>query len=214
MTTDKTRFPLQLAELVGASLVERLVDVCDRIEVAGSIRRRRQFVGDIEVLCNPKAGGLDLFGEPVEGDSALDRRCLELMGQGLIEYRLNVDGVKMYGPLNKYVRHVGSTIPVDIFTTSQEQWGMALLVRTGPREFNQSVMYEFQRQGMQGHAYGGVSWGELEISCPEEQEVFNLLGWDYIPPEYRGNEPELRWRQVRHAVQEKAGRGQNSKMSG
>ena len=128
--------------------MERLEDVCDRIEVAGSIRRRRQFVGDIEILCIPKTGGLDLFGEPVEGDSALDRCCLELLDQGLIEYRLNVDGVKMYGPLNKYVRHVGSGIPVDIFTTAADRWGMALLVRTGPREFNQSVMYEFQRLGL------------------------------------------------------------------
>ena len=65
MTTDKTRFPIQIAELVGASLVERLEDVCDRIEVAGSIRRRRQFVGDIEILCIPKTGGLDLFGADV-----------------------------------------------------------------------------------------------------------------------------------------------------
>ena len=203
MTTAKERHPLALAELVAEATVRMLQDSCERIEVAGSIRRRREDVGDVEILCIPRVGGVDLFGQPVEGDTALDRRCKDLLDQGFLEYRLNVDGERQYGPRNKYTVHTATGIGVDIFTTSCEQWGMALLVRTGPQSFCRAVMTQFQCLGLQGHAYGGVSRGERMLDCPDEQTVFDLLQWDYIPPELRGNAPEQRWGQVHHAVRER-----------
>ena len=174
---------------MGQSVVALLAGACDRIEIAGSTRRQEVEVGDIEILAIPKVGGLDLFGEPVEGDSALDRRCRELLGQGLFEYRLNVAGDRMYRPNNKYVRHVGTGIPVDIFTASPEFWGMAPVVRTGPKEFCQAIMTRFQSLTLQGHASAGVSRGAQMMDCPTEQDVFDFLQWEYIAPEFRGSTP-------------------------
>ncbi len=67
MATVKRRWPLELAELTAQVLVSQVGDVCERIEVAGSVRRGRMDVGDIELLCIPRQQQvLDLFGRPVE----------------------------------------------------------------------------------------------------------------------------------------------------
>ena len=205
MTEGKKRYPLDLAELVGQSVVKWLAGACEKIEIAGSIRRRETTIGDIEILAIPKVGGRDMFGEPVAGDSSLDRRCNELLAQDLFEYRLNVLGDRMYGPDNKYVRHVGTGIPVDIFTASAEFWGMALMVRTGPKEFSQAIMSRFQELNLQGHAYAGVSRGQRMLDCPTEQDVFDFLKWDFIGPEFRGSTPGQRWGGVRQAILKRAG---------
>ena len=65
-TEGKKRYPLDLAELVGQSVVKWLAGACEKIEIAGSIRRRETTIGDIEILAIPKVGGRDMFGEPVE----------------------------------------------------------------------------------------------------------------------------------------------------
>ena len=52
--TTKTRFDLRIAEPVAERLVEQLRPYCERIQIAGSIRRRKWAVGDIELLCIPK----------------------------------------------------------------------------------------------------------------------------------------------------------------
>ena len=85
----KSKFPLPLAEVTGQSLIRLLADSCDRIEIAGSVRRQVFEVGDIELLCIPKAGAVDLFGEPVASESLLDQRCSELIHQGILAPRPN-----------------------------------------------------------------------------------------------------------------------------
>ena len=60
--TTKPRFPLPLAEVTGESLIRMLAGTCERIDMAGSVRRKVFEVGAIELLCIPKAGAVDLFG--------------------------------------------------------------------------------------------------------------------------------------------------------
>ncbi|MDP2952269.1 MAG: hypothetical protein Q8O76_02995, partial [Chloroflexota bacterium] len=76
-------------------------------------------------------------------------------------------------------------IGVDLFSTTEQHWGMALLVRTGPADFCKRVMGTFKANGLKAHAYGGVEVEGVEVPCPTEEEVFRLLGWPYIPPEKR-----------------------------
>ena len=54
--TAKSRHPLDLAEVTAAVLVKLLAPACERIEVAGSVRRGRLDVGDIELLAVPSPG--------------------------------------------------------------------------------------------------------------------------------------------------------------
>ena len=60
------------------------------------------------------------------------------------------------------------------------------MVRTGPKDFNVRMMARFRELGMRGPAYGGVTDQEgNEIECPDEETVFRLLGWSWMPPERR-----------------------------
>lgn len=197
-TIPKKKYPVAQAYSLARALVEELAPYCERIEVAGSIRRRAAQVGDIELLCIPKVEQrtLDLFSEVTASDDRLDGKLQEMISAGILEKRGG------YGTENKFLRHIESGIPIDIFSTSADHWGMAFLVRTGPAQWNVRVMSALKELGHEGHAYGrakyvGVekpssitlhrsNWQrQLEIMCPTEEDVFKVLGWRYVEPEAR-----------------------------
>ena len=185
MTTKKSKtWPLQQAREVGEELISLLLPACERIEIAGSIRRQRSMVGDIElVVVSKEAPSTSLWlWRP-----RLDARILELIGEGVLNYRLNKKGARTFGPLNKLLVHIASGISLDLFSTTEENWGMAWIIRTGPAEFNIKMMSRFITLRMRGHAYGGVTDQHgNELPCPDEETVFRLMGWRYRPPEERG----------------------------
>ncbi len=168
---------LEKAKVIAEKLKSLLAPVCEKIEVAGSIRRQKPEVGDIELLCIPKY---------VAGVDQLDREIGALMIQGILGFRLNKRGSRIYGPKNKLLRHLGSGIGVDVFSSTEANWGMALFVRTGPKEWNIRAMSRFRKLGMRGHAYGGISRSDgSELNCLDEETVFRYLGWPYVAPERR-----------------------------
>ena len=188
--TEKGWYPLELAEATGQLLVRQLAPFCRRIELAGSIRRRRPDVGDIEVLAIPEDGQTDPFGQPLSGESLLDQRCRALVDDGNLDYRLTKLGRRTFGPQNKLMVHRTSNIPVDIFSATEENWGMAMVVRTGPADFNRAIMSRFLDLGMAGHAYGGVTGRDGDtLGCPTEERVFELLSWEWQEPQLHGVEP-------------------------
>jgi DNA polymerase/3'-5' exonuclease PolX len=60
---SKTQRPLPDAERIAAAIVADLAPYCDRIQVAGSVRRRKEFVGDIELVAIPRYVPAGLFGD-------------------------------------------------------------------------------------------------------------------------------------------------------
>ena len=179
---------LSVARSVGEDLVRLLVPFCERIEIAGSIRRQRPQVKDIELLCVSRVRSTqDLFGDLATNSYELDLKLDGLVADGtVLKKRANKSGRYSYGEQNKLLVHVPSGVPVDVFSASTENWGMSLVVRTGPKEFNVRMMSRFRELGMRGHAYGGVTdQGGTEIECPDEETVFRLLGWPWMSPERR-----------------------------
>ena len=157
---------------------------CERIEVAGSVRRKKEMVGDVELLVIPKAAVQSPLWLERE---ALDSRVMELMEQKILGYRLNEKGRKSYGRWNKMLVHVPSGIGVDLFSTTVENFGMALMVRTGSAAFVVQFMTRLKSLGKAGHAYGGISISDgTEMTCPTEEIVFRELLWRFRPPEERG----------------------------
>ena len=126
---------LSVAEAVGEDLVRLLTPYCARIEIAGSIRRQRPQVKDIELLCVSKVtSSPDMSGEVTTNHYALDLKLDELVADGsVLKKRPNKAGRYSYGKQNKLLVHVEMGISVDVFSTDAENWGMALLVRTGSR---------------------------------------------------------------------------------
>ena len=104
----------------------------------------------------------------------------------MLGYRLNSRGSKTYGPLNKYLIHRASGIPVDLFATTMENKGMAWVVRTGSKAFNVKVMTRLLQLGKKGHAYAGITLADgTTVNCPDEEVVFKELEWEWMPPPMR-----------------------------
>ena len=199
MIEQRRTFPLAYAEAVAHDIEVYLAPFCERIAIAGSIRRRKSHVKDIEVLAISRVvySQEDLFGEVATNHYALDDALNSLVKDGSVwSLRPNKNGHTTFGQQNKLLNFnpFGVPIPVDIFSANPGNWGMALVVRTGPAEFNIRLMRRFRMLGLMGHAYGGVtrpgahpypSSQREEIDCPDEETVFKLAEWDYIPPELR-----------------------------
>lgn len=167
-----------------------------RVEIAGSLRRRKAMVGDVELLYIPKILRLpdprDLFGELVDANAA-DERIQYLENISLLHRRKNVKGAEMFGEKNKLMRHVRSGIPVDLFAATEENWFNYLVCRTGGAENNVAIAAAAKRKGWQWNPYGaGFSreahdgaYGEVPaavhpVRC--EEDVFKFVGLPYRPP--------------------------------
>lgn len=163
-----------VARPIAEDLMRLLGPGCDRIEIAGSLRRRQPCVSDIELLCIPKYDGfVDL----------LDREVQRLLAGGVLEYRLNKLGGKLYGPKNKLLRHA-SGIGVDVFSTDHRCWAVSLVVRTGGAATNKEIATRALARGMQFHAYGsGFTMPDgSTLACNSEEEVFSAVGLPYRQP--------------------------------
>ena len=99
----KQRWPLAFAEVAAALALGYMRAACERVEVAGSIRRGRQDVGDVELLCIPRAlQSHDLLGQPVSSTCLLTERCRELVATGVLDYRRNAQGQpRLYAKVRK-----------------------------------------------------------------------------------------------------------------
>ncbi len=186
---ERRRWPLAFAEMVAQVLISRMELACHRIEVAGSIRRRRPEVGDIELVCIPlEVPVRNLLGEVTGHVDALQEATDQLMAEGFLDWRRNASGRPISaGPKNRYFVHVPSGVPVDVFCTTEAQWAMAMVIRTGPKDLNRKLMIAARKRGMRGHAYGdGFTLPDgTRLVCRTEQEVFAAVGWPYLPPEAR-----------------------------
>jgi DNA polymerase/3'-5' exonuclease PolX len=136
-TVGKTRVPLALAERIAAEARAQLAPTRRRIEIAGSIRRRRRDVGDIELVALPimEPTQRDLFGAVVGERDLLHDLCERLLAEGLLSHRLDTNGRSAFGPWFKRVVYhgVAGTLPLDLFAVvPPAQFGAPLAVRTGP----------------------------------------------------------------------------------
>jgi DNA polymerase/3'-5' exonuclease PolX len=175
----KTKMPLAEAERIGRSMVNALLPLCERVELAGSIRRRAPFVGDIEIVAIPKQV-TDMFGAvlPLSSDHALNRPDWSLYGS------VKVDGSKQ----KKILLLQG--IQLDLFiVTPPAQWGVQFLLRTGPADYSHKMVTARKYGGcMPSHlrVQGGAVWSNNHvIPTPEESDVYTLFGLGYVPPEMR-----------------------------
>lgn len=176
-TTDKARLPYARALDIALGFVYDIGDDCERIEIAGSLRRRKETIGDIEVVCIPKysPAGLDLFGDPCPARSLLE----EYIGS----YHLLKNG-----PNYKQIQL--HSVNVDLFVTTPAQWGVIFTVRTGSSDFSHWLVTPRQQGG------GCPGWLRVKdgrivdkqghpLETPEECDVFQALHVPWIEPEKR-----------------------------
>ncbi|MFJ9607528.1 DNA polymerase/3'-5' exonuclease PolX [Kitasatospora sp. NPDC101176] len=158
----------ELAEQLVAAL--SAVPGCTRCAYAGSLRRMRETVGDIDVLATA-------------GDSAPLMAALT----GL-PYVAEVIGS---GPTKTSVRTTGG-VQVDLRVVPEEDWGAALLYFTGSKAHNVRLRTMAVRAGLKLSEYGlfEVDGGAKVVSATEE-EVYAALGLPWIAPPLREDRGEI-----------------------
>lgn len=189
MSTTTTRRPLAEAAHLANVLAAELTLSCERVEVAGSIRRQRPDIGDLELVVIPRyARQVDLFGEPSGSTNLLEERIAWLVDRGTLAPRLSSEGHPRLGP--KYKALVYQGMGVDLFITSPECWGVIYLIRTGPADFSHRLVTQRQQGGLLPN-HLRVRDGRLvgtdgqPLETPEEADVFRAIGLEWIAPESR-----------------------------
>jgi DNA polymerase (family 10) len=175
------RFQLADAEQIVEPLVAHLRELAsvERIEVAGSYRRRRETVGDVDIL-------------------VIAREAEEVMGQ-FTSYR-DVRKVELAGDTKATVI-LKSGLQVDLRLLPPESYGAALQYFTGSKEHNVKLRKRAVARGLSVSEYGVVrapdgsdavdpGSGEL-VAGTDEADVYAAVGLPWIAPELREDRGEM-----------------------
>lgn len=197
--SEGVRIPLVEARMAADIALALLGPACERIEVAGSIRREAPDVGDIEVVAVPRRGPqtVDLFGSAV-GDAPdyLHDLCNRLRAEGRLAPRLNKLGHESWGRKLKWgyfwpTGPADGRIAIDINACERDQWGATLAIRTGPADFSRRLVTARPAGGYCPPHLHFRDWQVVEKASgeprptPEERDVFAVLGLDWIEPRDR-----------------------------
>jgi DNA polymerase (family 10) len=150
---------LQQAKTIADNFVSEIKEFCERIEIAGSIRRNKPEVNDIDIILIPK------------------------LREHLIQKIRKISNVEVQG--KKLMRAEYSGVQVDIYFATKETWGILLLVRTGSKEHNIKLCQHAINKGMKLSVSNGLMNGNEVIASKTEEDIFQALGIDYIKPEDR-----------------------------
>lgn len=170
---------------VALSLAELIRPQCERIEIAGSLRRKAPWVGDIEIVCAPLFGAdpLSLFGDGQV--SLLHPRLDELLASGTIQ---EDPERKCWGEKHRHFLFMGA--PIDLFiVTGPAHWGVIYAIRTGNAEFSKKLVTPksaggYLQMGQQVESGQLIDRGQV-VPCPEEEDFFRAIGAPLLPPEAR-----------------------------
>jgi DNA polymerase (family 10) len=141
-----------------------------RIELCGSVRRRKETIADIDVLVSSERAG------PVMERFVKLPGVVRILGQGETKSSVEMDaGVEQGRRL---------MIQADLRVVSDAQFPFALHYFTGSKEHNIAVRARAQHYGLKLNEYELVG-PKKSVPCKEEADIFKALDLDYIPPELR-----------------------------
>jgi len=185
----KIKMPLNKAQLVADNFVELLRPKCVRIEVAGSIRRLKPEVGDIEIVCIPNMiKDTDMFGNAIgeRNEIETDYFLHYLHSQHRIEC------IKGGGKYRQFYDH-NNNMYIDLFmVTPPAQWGYIFALRTGSGEWNRKLVTQRRYGGglptFMKLQEGGLYIKGTLIETPEEEDFFRAIGVAWVDPQRRNPE--------------------------
>jgi DNA polymerase (family 10) len=167
------RFLLSFGQRVADELIEylRAIPGVESVTPAGSLRRGRETIGDLDLLATgPGApGALEKF--------TAHPKAHEILGKGSnkASIKFGLEGLQ-----------------VDLRALSSDSYGAALLYFTGSKEHNVALRSRAQKRGLTLNEYGLASVdGGQRVASATEEEIYAALGLDWIPPEMRENGGEI-----------------------
>ena len=168
------KIPYRAALEVAQALETALSFTCERTLIAGSLRRRKSEVGDLELVVMPRLETVtDMFGDIVGQRSMLDEA-------------LNDMGMPRTKDGERYKQFVWEGFPVDLFIATRETWGCVATIRTGSALFTHwLVTNRRQGGGCPSHlrfSEGRLTDGVKALDTSEERLLFEALDQDWIEP--------------------------------
>jgi DNA polymerase (family 10) len=176
-----TRTWLATARVAVDRIVEDLskLDSVARVSVAGSSRRLKETVGDLDVLATVS-----------EGKSSSDVMAA-LAGHELVEEVLAQGETKQRVRLLE--REAGG-LEMDLRVVPEESYGAAMQYFTGSKEHNIVVRRRAQERGLKVNEYGVFSETDEDgpaVAGRTEEDVYQAVGLPWIPPELREDRGEF-----------------------
>lgn len=184
---------------IAERLVAALAPACDRIEIAGSLRRQKPQVRDIEIVAIAKVDDQpsdDIWGTPepvdrLEGSIASALRAGFIAPRDVEQHRADgsIEFQTKLGPAFKALVFQG--IPVDLFIVRPPAtWGVIFGLRTGPGDWNTRLVMDCKAigrrvEGGQVVAWHGGSGSWRAVPTPEEADFFRAVGQPWVEPRDR-----------------------------
>ena len=164
------RVLIDVAMELAEEIIAELSPLAGRCEYAGSLRRSKETIGDVDILATAEDSG------PLMAAFAALPLVAEVIAQG--EKKTSIRTVK--------------GLQVDLRVVPPESWGAALQYFTGSKAHNVRTREIAVRAGLKLSEYGlfTVDGGDLVVSATEE-EVYARLGLPWIPPTLREDGGEI-----------------------
>ena len=169
--TSQERMLLGKVDPIAKNILEKLKESkhFNQVEIAGSYRRRRPTVGDIDILAtsnNPKVAMEEFCNmEDVE----------KVVAQGETKSSIIVSG----------------GLHMDLRIVEPDSYGSALQYFTGSKDHNVKVRSIAVDKGWKLNEYGLFDKNDKKLADKTEEEIYNKLGLDWIPPELRTDTGEI-----------------------
>lgn len=176
------------AERYAREVCEAISPFVSRVEVVGSIRRRRSEVNDVDLIAIPH-----IFSSEASDDEAwrqipsalfknlrasIVKRGMELVTVLVPDKSKAKDERTPFAGLHGMVQ-------VDIYRAREETWGVLELIRTGSKEHNVKLCAHAMINHMMLSASRGVVKDGKVIASLSEEGIFAALGLTYVKPEDR-----------------------------
>ncbi len=157
---------LPLAENLLSEL--RKIEIIEHADIAGSLRRRRETIGDVDVLIISKHS---------------PRALQQLVKLPVVKQVLGVGDTKA-------TVIIEGGIQVDVRSVARESYGAALQYFTGSKQHNIHLRTLARQRGLKLNEYGAFR-GEKRVGGKDEAEMYALMDMPVMPPEIREDKGEI-----------------------
>lgn len=186
-----TQWSAEKALSVANTLKQILSPTCQRIEVAGSLRREKSLVGDIELVIVPKIVATPAAGQLF--DTGDHQPLFTLLDDLAMCRTSNFSRGRCWGNKLRVLSYAygNESINIDLFIVTETTWGNQLALRTGPADFSRLLVTHGPQGGAMPvgfvHKEGAVvrEHTGTRMEFREERAFFNFLDLPYWKPIHR-----------------------------
>jgi DNA polymerase (family 10) len=174
------RFHIDVAEAAANAIrkhIEKAGKASESVTAAGSLRRGKETVGDLDLLVTL-------------ADGHTSQKHVDTLAEHILKFP-GIDQTLAHGE-NKVSFTLENGLQVDVRLLKKENFGAALLYFTGSKEHNVTLRGRANDMGYTLNEYQLATLkGEKHVGGRSEEEIYGRLKLDYIPPELRENTGEI-----------------------